>query len=461
MEMNDRTRWYLRIQNVLFVILVLALLGSVAWLGERYSAAFDWTANQRNSLTDDSVLLLESLDAPVEIVAFASETPVLRDAIRTLVGRYQRVKGNVQLEFVNPDLAPERARSAGVRFDGTLIIRYKGRTEQVSGASERDISQALARLARGNRTRAVFMTGHGERAPDGRANFDLGTLGAALSQQGFRLQSLNLAASPLPDDTGILVIAGPRTAWLPAESARVREYLEKGGNLLWLTDPAGTAPLPELAGMLGVHIKPGTVVDATTKMLGVADPTVAIVTEYPATGPTAGFNLMTLFPRAAALASGDDSGWNAAPMLRTMQNSWRETGELAGNVTPDESDEMGPLVIAYALERERRYAPERERRNAPGRGEDGNAQRAVVIGDGDFASNAFIANQGNLDLAINVFNWLAAEDDLLNIRVKSAPDAALDLGGTAQIVIAIGFLLLLPVVLLAVGVGVFNRRRRR
>src|SRR5690606_28858290 len=113
MEMNDRTRWYLRIQNVFFTLLVLALLGTVAWLGERYDVAFDWTANQRNSLTDDSVLLLESLDAPVEIVAFASDTPMLREAIRNLVARYQRIKDDISFEFVNPDLSPERARSAG------------------------------------------------------------------------------------------------------------------------------------------------------------------------------------------------------------------------------------------------------------------------------------------------------------------------------------------------------------
>ncbi|HEX6928229.1 MAG TPA: GldG family protein [Gammaproteobacteria bacterium] len=445
MEMNPRTRWYLRIQNIVFTVLLLALLGSVAWLGERYNLAFDWTANQRNSLTEDSVLLLQSLDAPVEIVAFASETPLLREAIRNLVGRYQRVKGDVRLQFVNPDLAPERARTAGVRFDGTLVIRYKGRTEQVSGAGEREISQALARLARGNRTRVVFMTGHGGRAHDGAANFDLGTLGAALAGLGFELQGLNLATTPLPDDTGILVVAGPSTGWLPAEISRVNAYLDAGGNLLWLTDPEGVAPLPELAARLGVAIKPGTVVDATTQLLGVADPTVAIVTGYPATGPTAGFSLMTLFPRAAALSVNENSGWKAIPMLRTLNNSWRETGELAGNVTPGEGDEMGPLVIGYALER-----PHGE-----------GAQRAIVIGDGDFASNAFIANQGNLDLAVNIFNWLSAEDDLLNIRVKAAPDVTLSLGGMTEIVIALGFLLVLPLALLAGGAWVFLRRRRR
>lgn len=447
MEVTNRVRWYLRIQNVIFVVLVLALLGGVAWLGERYSVEFDWTANQRNSLTEDSAELLRSLQAPVEITAYASENEALREAIRNLVARYQRVKPDVSLEFVNPDLAPEEARAEGVRFDGTLVIRYQGRREQVSNAGEAEISQALARLARSGETWIVFMTGHGERAPDGRANFDLQVLGKELESQGFRVRSLNLATNEIPDNTGVLVVASPQTEWLPEESERVRAYLEAGGNLLWLTDPQGAVQPDALREALSVAVKPGTVVDATTQLLGVADPTVAIVGEYPNVGPVADFRLMTLYPRAAALEADADSAWQARAILRTLPNSWRETGELKGNVTLDEGDEAGPLTIGYSLER-----------SVEGRE---GMQRAIVIGDGDFASNAFVANQGNLDLAINLFNWLGAEDALINVRVKEAPDATLALDRTTQIMIGFGFLLLLPLALLAGGVLVFVRRRKR
>lgn len=445
MEMNKRTRWYLRLQNAIFVLLVLALLGTIAWLGEQYNVEFDWTANQRNSLTDESAALLKTLEEPLQIVAYVSEDPVLRGALENLVRRYQREKPDVTLQFINPDLAPEQARAAGVRFDGTLIVHYQGRREQVSNVNEAGLSQAIARLSQAQDSWIVFMTGHGERAIEGRANFDLGLLGTELAQQGFKAQSLNLATTPLPDNTQALVIAGPRTEWLPTEVGAVRKFLDGGGNLLWLADPEGMAPLPELGEMLGVEVKNGLVIDATTQLMGVADPTVAIVAEYPAIEPVAGFNLVTLYPRAAALGH-SESDWNVKPILRTTNNSWRETGSLQGSVQPDPEDEKGPLTIGYALERD-----------AGGE----STQRALVIGDGDFASNAFIANQGNMDLATNLFKWLAQRDTLLNINIKQAPDSTLNLGRIAQIVIGFGFLLLVPLLLLAIGILVFVRRRRR
>ena len=445
MEMNARTRWYLRLQNIVFVVLVLALLGTVAWLGQQYNLEFDWTANQRNSLTDDSVALLRTLDEPLQITAYVSDDETLRGGIENLVRRYQREKADVTLQFVNPDLAPEQARAAGVRFNGTLLIHYKGRREQLSNVNEATVSEAIARLSRDRETWVVFMTGHGERAIDGRANFDLALLGAELRQQGFRIQTLNLATNPLPDNTALLVVAGPRNEWLPSEIEVVGKHVERGGNLLWLTDPEGVAPLPQLATLLGVEIKPGVVIDATTQMVGVADPTVAVVAEYPNVEPVAGFRMMTLFPRAAALELAGNA-WDAEAILRTTPNSWRETGVLSGKVIPDEGDEEGPLAIGFAMERT--LVDDRQ-------------QRIVVVGDGDFISNAFIGNQGNMDLATNLFNWLGQQDALLNIRVKESPDSVLDLGRTAQLVIGFGFLLLLPAILLAIGIGVFVRRRRR
>lgn len=88
-------------------------------------------------------------------------------------------------------------------------------------------------------------------------------------------------------------------------------------------------------------------------------------------------------------------------------------------------------------------------------------QRIVVIGDGDFLSNAYLGNGGNLDLGINMVQWLSRGDALINIPAKIAPDRTLELSPLASGSIAVGFLFLLPGALLGAGALVWFKRRSR
>jgi ABC-type uncharacterized transport system involved in gliding motility auxiliary subunit len=85
----------------------------------------------------------------------------------------------------------------------------------------------------------------------------------------------------------------------------------------------------------------------------------------------------------------------------------------------------------------------------------------AIVGDGDFLSNAFLGNGGNLDLGLNLINWLSSDDELIAIPARTAPDTQLILSDTAVLVIGVGFLALLPLGLALTGVLVWYRRRRR
>ncbi|MDX1527629.1 MAG: Gldg family protein, partial [Gammaproteobacteria bacterium] len=93
----------LKIQSALFVVLLLLVAGLTAWLSNRYVIRFDWTAAQRNSLSEASRQLLDQIDGPVKISAYAREERITRQAIRELVERYQAHKPDIELVFVNPD----------------------------------------------------------------------------------------------------------------------------------------------------------------------------------------------------------------------------------------------------------------------------------------------------------------------------------------------------------------------
>lgn len=447
MKLDQRTRWWLRLQNTLGILLLVGITIVSAWLLERHATTVDWTANQRHSLSEASVALLDSLESNLDILVFATENPEMRRQIRAVLERYTRGRNNVSLEFIDPERSPELARSEGITVDGEILLRYAGRREQVRQLNERDVSNAIARLVRGGESWVTFMRGHGERKHDGDANFDLGTFGKELERQGFRLQGLTLAVEPLPQNTGLLVIAGPQTSWLPIEKQRVAEYIDAGGNLLWLTDNTETANPEELARQLGISFPTGVVADPSGQQYGLGDAAFSVVAQYPDAGPVRGFNQATLFYKAGAISAREDTDWIPTAILKTHPASWLEFEARDGSVrfNPDDGDIPGPVSIGMQLTRNH----------------DKGEQRVIVISDGDFLSNAFIGNAGNLVLGLNMFNWLTLRDAMLNIRIKSAPDTELNLRESARLMIGTGFLLVLPLLLLLGGLVMWRRRRRR
>ena len=85
----------------------------------------------------------------------------------------------------------------------------------------------------------------------------------------------------------------------------------------------------------------------------------------------------------------------------------------------------------------------------------------AVIGDADFLSNRYLGNGSNLDIGVNLLNWLSHDDQLIAISPRPAPDTRLELSQPQQIAIAGFFLILLPLGLLGSGLRIWLGRRKR
>ena len=276
------------------------------------------------------------------------------------------------------------------------------------------------------------------------------------SSKGIKTSTLKLSDNPeIPSDTAALVIAGPQLDYLPGEVEILREYVRHGGNLLWLHDPGKLYGLLPLLQDLGLEFVDGVIVDPSTQLLGINDPTFAVVADYSDSDHpvTRDFRFMTLFPRAAAIRTADNSRFSHEPFLQTVPRSWAETGPLDGVINYDESeDTSGPLDIGIALSRNDAGG---EQANNPASG-----QRIAVVGDGDFLANAYLGNQGNQDLGYNIINWLSHDDAFIDIPARAAPDTELVLDATTWSILGLLFLFGLPLLLLGYGLYVWWQRRK-
>ncbi|UCH52789.1 MAG: GldG family protein [Pseudomonadota bacterium] len=453
-------QWQLRLVNVSFVILLLTVVGLLLWLSRSYHMRVDLTQAGRHTLTEASIAVLKRMPEPLRLTAFASQRGGLRATLSDFVAKYQRHKPDIALEFVDPDTQPERVRAAGVQFDGELLLEYGDGKESLAPnkLTEENFTNALTRLGRRGERWVVFLSGHGERSPERQANFDLSQWADQLHKRGFKTRTLALGEHPqIPQNTSVLVIAGPRVQLLPGEAKEIENYVKRGGNLLWLHDPAPLYGLARIAEMLGIEFQPGVLVDPSSAAI-TGQANVIVVAKYPNHPIVRDFADLTLFPHAAGIAVNKAERWNATALLDTRPSAWSETGRMEGEIRFDKGKDIpGPLNLGVALTRELTA----EAGTAEDKESNKREQRIVVIGDGDFLANAFLANAGNLQLGMSAINWLARDDAYVNIPVKAARDRTLALSRNAQYLIAGGFLIVLPLTLAGSGLVIWLRRRKR
>ncbi|WP_233840034.1 DUF4350 domain-containing protein [Dyella sp. 2HG41-7] len=433
-----------RLNGWLAALLVLLGAGAIGFLTARHDHVADWTFNSRVSMSPETRAVLTKLNGPVDIVSYASPQGDLRQTIAAFLQRYEQAKPDLHVSFVDPQQDPNAMRNLGITVDGELILHYRDRQQRLDTLNERSLTDALERLVRGNDRIVAFVTGDGERRADGVANADLGTFASQLSQRGMRAVPLNFSqVAAVPNQTDLVVLAGPQAALSPGATKALTDYLGSGGNLLWLADPGNMdASLQPMADALSIRVLPGELVDASSSALGLKDPRMIALGDYPPSAITRGFTLATLFPEVAPLAQVRKSEWNVEPFLRSSPQA--TTQSLGGNAA---APLKGPLDFGFALSR---LSP------SPAKSE----QRVVVIGNGDFLSNSYLGNGGNRALGDRIFDWLLGDDELINMPPRGAPDRVLTVSQGELSALSIIFILIMPVLLLVIG-GVIAWRRRR
>ncbi|MEO7916352.1 MAG: GldG family protein [Dokdonella sp.] len=437
-------------------LLVVVAAICIAFLSTRYRGESDWSAGGRASLSAATTQLLDGLTEPVDVISYARPDGGLRDVIRDFIERYQHRKPDITLRFVDPDSDPEAMRDAGIRIDGELQLSYRGRNERLLVLSENEFSKALLRLSRARERVVGFLDGDGERHPLGKANADIGQFVLALGGQGIRAVPLALAAiGKIPDNIDLMVVANPQIRLPDNVVGELVDYVDRGGQLLWMTEPGEDVGLGALSAVLSLRALPGRVVDGSGQAFGLGDPSFVAISQYPKQTINSDFGLTTLFPQAAALVRTPDPQWKLESILKSSAQSWNETGAMpkVGEAAADISQDInagevpGPLDLGFALSRS---SPRPDR----------SEQRAVVIGDGDFLSNTYLGNAGNREFGLRVFNWLLQDGTLIDIPERSAPDRTLSLSQSALNLIGLFTLIALPLLLIASGIYIRWRRRR-
>jgi ABC-type uncharacterized transport system involved in gliding motility auxiliary subunit len=454
------------------ILVVLGILVAINYISSRQNKRWDLTAAKQFTLSEQTRKILQNLDKPVNIKVFAAPDDFTR--FRERLDEFTYTSPKVSVEYVDAIKFPSRAGQYKVEALGTVVIEYDGRTERVTSDGEQELVNGLVKAVQGRQLKVYFVQGHGEHDIDASDRPGYSAVKSSLGSDNFTVEKIVLAQQKeVPADASVLVIAGPKTDFLPNEIEMLKAYLKRGGKVLFMLDPPARPDAPELTSLVallkdwGIEVGNNVVVDVSGlgQLFG-AGAEVPVAAKYNPHPITEGFRLMTGYPlaRSVTTIAGNSSGRFPQTLVETSASSWAEsdvkTLMASGEVQrdPAKGDKEGPVALAAAVS-----APAETPAATPAANKTDETPkpetRLAVFGDSDFVANQWLGIQGNRDLFLNTVNWLAQQENMIAIRPKDPEDRRITLNRDQQTRIFWLTVLIIPGLILLAGVQTWWRRR--
>jgi ABC-type uncharacterized transport system involved in gliding motility auxiliary subunit len=461
------------------IVLAFALAGMVNWLGYRHYVRGDWTSSKIYSLSDKTKNILKGIKDDVRVVVLMTPSTPLFTETKELLSRYEAVSPRLKVEFIDPDRDPLRtkqlAQEFGVSAANTVVFATGDRKKYVTSdqladydysgmqmgqppklkgfKGEEQFTSAILGVVSPKVPKIYFVSGHGEHDPDGTGEDGMSQLRELLKRDNLEVSKATLLSGSVPADCDLLVVAGPKTPLTDVEKGTLSGYLEKGGRALVLLDPVlakqqRASGLEEFLKAYGVLVNDDLVIDPARK-LPFFDLSAVYVSDFRAHPAVDGLQgLAVLLPVARSVTTVSAPGATSTILLTTSDKGWGETNldrlVGTGQAEKDAKDTPGPVPLGVAAQSEK---------------DKDKGWRLTVFGNSAFATNAQIANAGNVNLALNAINWLAKQEQALGIAARSPEQIQLFLSASQMRTIFLLSLAGLPAFAIALGVAVWWRRR--
>jgi len=454
------------VNMALMIGIIIVIVGVIGTMSVRYKMRLDLTENQRYSLSKQTVKILKSLPRDVEAIAFYRSDERTRQAMFDLLKEYSYYSPRFKFWFVDPDKKPVSAAKYGITSYRTTLIRSGGNQEVVGFESEDKLTNALMKVIRDEVKTIYFVKGHGENDVEDAQEYGYKSAKEAIEKESYQVRDLFLAGvDRIPEDASVLVVSGPRKDIVQGELEKVTEYVNKGGAVFFMLDPAPLAELSVYLKGYGFELESNIIVDKLVRIVGTNYLT-PVVTEYNKGHPITRdlTNVYSFFPIARSVEIEEDPASGSHNLAKTSASSWaRSKGKLdEDDLKFDQArDRRGPLNIMAVKVVE--VKAEKKKKSATKDVVEGSVQRwgkIVVVGDSNFAGNTHIRLAGNRDLFLNTINWLAEEHALISVRKKETGISPMTLTDTQERLVFWLSVLIVPSLIMIMGVGVIARRRR-
>ena len=517
---RQKARWTTSVMKYMTIIVLTIVVGYITSRpGMKHY--YDATKNKVNTLTPNSQAVVEKMEGGLTITTYMNilddanigiAFPRYVNADMARFSQYQRFKPEIKLKYVyyydsinNPSLErrfpnmtmEERAKrlmelykvsprlflkpgevdkltdlsQEGKTFVRELVRENGRRTflriydDFEKLPSEAEITAAFKRITM-DLPVVGFVQGHGERSIE---DLDNKSFSAFVNNRHFRQSLINqgfdakevILDRPISDSVGILVVADPREKYTESELQYLKEYINRGDNLIVLGEPQRNDVLNPLTNYLGVALQSAELFNAGEYI----DLTQAHVTES-ITKFDLLYNLHGLYwtkavismPGAGALEYSPVQDFDMTKLFVTDSLAW---GEMQPFYWGDE--EQKPTCDTTVGERQGEYTVGLALTRKVGK----KNQKIVVLGDADCLSNGELSSSrrgvraANFLMIPGFFHWMSDGEVPVDIRRPAFQDNVLNLTYDGMKWVSASFQWVFPGILLLLALFIWIRRKSR
>jgi len=467
---GKRRSTVVRANLALVAVAMLGIVGGLNYVISRHPIRFDMTANKLYTLSDQTLDILKKLPQDVNVTLFTSSKRSSAEIQRAqqLLEEYSKKSTKFHFKVIDGDKNPTEAKRLGLHEYNTVVfesgenrkdvlqrdyVTYamgQGRQPTPKFQGEGAFTSALIKMADTSHLTFYLTQGHGEKDFNNPQADGFNTFKDMLEKENYTIKTINLlTAGKIPDDAAVIAAMGPTKPFQPSEEALLKDYLQKGGKLVFCVDPLVKTGLDSLFKDYGIKLGNDILVDQTSY----AYPDVrAVIPQYsfhPIVEKLSDDHVATIMPYGRSVQKIDPVLKNVTQtvFMQTTDKGWGETDLKAKNLKYNPAtDTKGPAPMAIACEWTPPDHPDKK-------------VRVVVYGDSNFFTNQFLQGPGNLDVALNTFSWAAVEENKITIHPKEEDMRVLNLSNVTANLIYYLAVWIMPLSILIMGGIIWYRRR--
>jgi hypothetical protein len=475
-------RWRIFFSVLISVVAVTALVIMLNYLAARYYTRFTLSQQAQMELSPQTKSLLKSITNKVSVVIYYDKQNGLYDSVNSLLTEYHLTNPKISVQTV--DYQVDAAAAQQVKATNHLsssedrnlvIFTSNGHSSIIPDSlladytyesvpndkqpeyikhlqafeGEKWFSAAILSITSPKPRMAYFLEGHGEHSINDSGNNGYQKFAVVLEQNTIESAGLKLfGTNNIPTNCNLLIIAGPTRRIPQDELDKIKVYLNQGGRMLALFNPAtknfdvGLEPLLAdwniAVGLNEIHDPENTSGDLT--MISSFNRNQSLV------APLIGSSLAMVRPRSIEMMSASKEG-PEAPKVEDLAFTGTNATRSDSLAPPGH-----PIPVMAAAEKGSVKGVLQER----------GTTAMVVVGDSIFLENLVIDQvDANRDFAGFAVNWLLDQTELLQ-GVGPHPVKEYKLLMTNAQLTRVRWLFLgaMPGAILLFGGAVWFRRRR-